>query len=314
MSDESAVRTTRALAAPLRLVAVHAHPDDESSKGAASLAKYAAEGAGVWVVTVTGGERGDILNPKYQPTDEPLTQVRRAEMARAAEILGVEHRWLGFVDSGYHKGSPETWQLPEGCFAAVDIAAPILELVKVLREVRPQVLITYDEEGGYPHADHIRTHDISVAAFDAAADPAYHPEAGAPWQISKLYYLGGFSRDRLAAIDAGMRAYDGTAPYEEWIARMDSSGRPDRSGLVTTRVPVAEYFPQRDAALLAHETQIDPDSRWFIVPRDIEAAAWGTDDYELVKSLVETTVPEDDLFAGLRETVAAVPVAAVKQA
>lgn len=299
------VRHSPAAQAPLRLMAVHAHPDDESSKGAGTLAKYAADGVGVVVVSCTGGERGDILNPNYVPTDEPLTEVRRREMARAAEILGVEHVWLGFVDSGYHEGPPESWDLPEGSFAALDPEIETEALVRVIRHYRPQVLVTYDETGGYPHPDHIRTHVISMAAVAAAADPAAFPQAGPAWQVLKTYYHGGFSRARLVAIDEAMDAYNGTRPNQDWIARLDARGRGDRSSRITTRVPVGEFLAQRDAALLAHATQIDPGSRWFAVPNEVEAAAWGTEDYELALSSVETTVPEDDLFAGVRERVTA---------
>ena len=114
-------RAELAAAAPLRLMAVHAHPDDESSKGAASLAKYAHDGVGVMVVSCTGGERGDILNPKLLDTELDIPTLRITEMARAAEILGVAHSWLGFEDSGYHEGAPETWTLPEGSFGALDV-------------------------------------------------------------------------------------------------------------------------------------------------------------------------------------------------
>lgn len=294
----------QAAAASLRLMAVHAHPDDESSKGAATLAKYAAAGVGVTVVSCTGGERGDILNKRYVPTGEPLAEVRKREMAEAARILGVQHVWLGFEDSGYHEGPAASWQLPSGCFAALDRRIEVEALVRLIRSQRPHVIITYDENGGYPHPDHIRTHQVSVAAFEAAGDPDAFPDAGAPWQVLKLYYHGGFSRKRLVAIDTAMTAYNGTAPFASWIARMDENDRTDRSGKVTTRVEVADYFDARDSALKAHVTQIDPeDGHWFAIPHEVEAAVWGTDDYELARTLVESTLPEDDLFAGIRERV-----------
>ncbi|MEO7125583.1 MAG: mycothiol conjugate amidase Mca [Nakamurella sp.] len=285
-------------------MAVHAHPDDESSKGAATLAKYVADGAGVMVVSCTGGERGDILNKSYVLTNEPLVEVRKREMAATAKILGVQHVWLGFEDSGYHEGSADTWDLPEGCFAALDLEVEVEALVRLIRDFRPQVVITYDENGGYPHPDHIRTHEVSVAAFDAAADPDAFPEAGAPWQALKLYYHGGFSRQRLDAINTAMLAYNGTAPFAGWLERMDRDARADRSAKVTTRVDVSEFLEVRDAALRAHATQISPtEGHWFAVPHEIEAAVWGTDDYELARSLVDSTLPEDDVFAGITERV-----------
>ena len=146
-------------------MAVHAHPDDESSKGAATMARYADEGARVMVVSLTGGERGDILNPAMDLPEihGRMTEVRRDEMARAAAILGVEHEWLGFVDSGLPEGDPLP-PLPEGCFALVPLVESTERLVRVIREFRPHVMTTYDENGGYPHPDHIRCHQVSMAA------------------------------------------------------------------------------------------------------------------------------------------------------
>jgi mycothiol S-conjugate amidase len=287
----------------LRLLAVHAHPDDESSKGAATQAKYADTGVGVMVVSCPGGERGDILNKQYLMTDEPMAEVRKREMAKAADILGVDHVWLGFEDSGYHQGPPESWELPPGCFGSLSPRVETEALVRLVRAFRPHVMITYDEQGGYPHPDHIRCHVISVGAFDAAADPDTFPDAGEPWQVLKLYYHGGFSAQRLQAINEAVRQRTGTGPFDEWISRMREHKRMDRSDRITTRVPVADYFTARDAALRAHETQIDPAAHWFAIPHEVEAEVWGTDDYELARSLVDAPLPEDDLFAGIRERV-----------
>jgi mycothiol S-conjugate amidase len=184
----------------LRLLHVHAHPDDESSKGAATTAKYVAEGAEVVVATCTGGERGSILNPAMDRPDvlADIGTIRAQEMERAREILGVEQVWLGFVDSGLPEGDPLP-PLPDGCFALVDLAEAVAPLVKVIRQFQPHVVTTYDENGGYPHPDHIKCHQISVAAFDAAADPDAYPELGPPWQPLKLYYSFTFHRARMAA-------------------------------------------------------------------------------------------------------------------
>jgi mycothiol S-conjugate amidase len=285
---------------PLRLMTVHAHPDDESSKGAATMARYVDEGHEVMVVTCTGGEAGSILNPAL---DRPevlanMAEIRRQEMARAAEILGVRHRWLGFVDSGLPEGDPKP-PLPEGCFALVPLEEPTEALVRVIREFHPHVLVTYDENGGYPHPDHIRTHEVSVAAFEAAADPDRFAEAGAPWQVLKLYYSHGFSLKRLRAFDEALKARGLESPYAEWIARWED--RPDPGDRVTTRVECADWFGRRDDALRAHATQIDPTSRWFFTPPELQREVWPWEEYELVRSLVPSTTPEDDLFAGLRE-------------
>ncbi|PSL54255.1 mycothiol S-conjugate amidase [Saccharothrix carnea] len=289
----------------LRLMAVHAHPDDESSKGAATMARYVAEGHEVMVVTCTGGEAGSILNPAMDRPDvlENIAEIRRQEMARAAGILGVQHRWLGFVDSGLPEGDPLP-PLPEGCFALVPLEVSTPPLVQVIREFRPHVIVTYDENGGYPHPDHIRCHEVSVAAFDAAGDPERYPELGEPWQPLKLYYSHGFSRAKLLAFHEAMIAEGLESPYAEWLAGWPTD-RPDVIERVTTRVECADYFPVRDEALKAHATQIDPESRWFAVPSEMQRKVWPTEEYELARSLVDSTVPEDDLFAGVQERVTA---------
>src|SRR6478609_1141274 len=200
-------------------MAVHAHPDDESSKGAATTARYAAEGARVMVVTLTGGERGDILNPAMDLPEVHgrIHEIRIDEMRKAAEILGVEQRWLGFVDSGLPEGDPLP-PLPEGCFALEPLEVPTEALVRVIREFKPHVMTTYDENGGYPHPDHIRCHEVSVAAYEAAGDPDRFPDAGEPWQPLKLYYHHGFSRPRMQALHDAMIEHGLESPWAERLA------------------------------------------------------------------------------------------------
>ena len=285
----------------LRLMAVHAHPDDESSKGAATLAKYADKGHRVLVVTLTGGERGDILNPAMDLPDVHgrLAQVRRDEMAKAAEILGVEHHWLGFVDSGLPEGDPLP-PLPEGCFALVPLEEPVERLVRVIREFRPHVLTTYDENGGYPHPDHIRCHEVSVAAYEAAADHRLYPEAGAPWSVSKLYYNHGFLRQRMQLLQDEFAKNGRTGPFGKWLEHWD----PDHdifANRVTTRVECSEYFSQRDDALRAHATQIDPKGDFFHAPIEWQQRLWPTEEFELARSRVPVNLPEDDLFTGIEK-------------
>ncbi|KNB51670.1 mycothiol conjugate amidase Mca [Streptomyces caatingaensis] len=283
----------------LRMMAVHAHPDDESSKGAATMAKYVSEGVDVLVATCTGGERGSILNPKLQGDpyiEEHIHEVRAKEMAEARDILGVKQEWLGYVDSGLPEGDPLP-PLPEGCFALQDVEEAAGTLVKLIREFKPHVITTYDENGGYPHPDHIMTHKISMVAFEAAGDPARYPEAGEPWQPLKLYYNQGFNRQRTQALHDALTERGLESPYGEWLERWDSIGR-DRN--LTTFVPCGDFFEIRDKALVAHATQIDPDGGWFRVPLDIQREVWPTEEYELAKSLVSTSLPEDDLFAGIR--------------
>jgi mycothiol S-conjugate amidase len=279
---------------------VHAHPDDESSKGAAATAKYVAEGVDVHVVTCTGGERGSILNPAMERPEviANLADIRREEMARARDILGVTQDWLGFVDSGWPEGDPKP-PLPEGCFGLVEPDEGAAPLVKLIRQFKPHVLTTYDENGGYPHPDHIQCHVITMRAWELAGDPAASPDAGPPWQPLKLYYQHTFHRDRIVALHEAMLARGLESPYEERLREWKPN--PEHERRVTTRVPCAEYFPIRDQALLAHATQIDPEGAWFAVPLEVHQAAWPTEDFELVQSLVHTDVPEDDLFAGVRE-------------
>ncbi|MET8141855.1 mycothiol conjugate amidase Mca [Sphaerisporangium sp. NPDC005288] len=285
------------MSAPLRLMAVHAHPDDESSKGAATMARYVAEGADVLVCTLTGGERGSILNPKMELPDilENITEVRRQEMERAREILGVRQSFLGFIDSGLPDDESEP--LPEGCFALQPLEVASAPLVAAVREFRPHVILTYDDDGGYPHPDHIMTNKVSVEAFEAAGDPDRYVGLGEPWQPLKLYYHMGFTRARFEALHQAMTERGIGSPYGDWIARWED--RPQKWE-VTTRVPCGEYFETRDRALLAHATQVDPDGFWFVCPRDLQEEIWPTEDYHLARSLVDTDLPEEDLFTGIR--------------
>jgi mycothiol S-conjugate amidase len=285
-------------AEPLRLMAVHAHPDDESSKGAAAMAMYVAEGVDVLVVTCTGGERGDILNPKLAHDPEVLrdiAEVRRREMAAAIRALGVRHEWLGFVDSGLPEGDPLP-PLPAGCFGLEPMHVAAEPLVRLVRSFRPHVMTTYDENGGYPHPDHIMTHRVSVEAFEAAGDPDRYVGHGEPWQPAKLYFNQTFSRARMTAFHEALLHEGLESPFADWITRWEE--REERP--VTTSVPCSEFFEAADRALLAHATQVDPDGAFFAVSRDLRARVWPTEDYELARSHVEVSLPEDDLFAGLR--------------
>jgi len=284
-------------------MAVHAHPDDESSKGAATTARYAAEGVDVLVVSCTGGERGSVLNPAYGEFEGGLDEMhalRRVEMAAAAQALGIQQEWLGFVDSGLPEGDPLP-PLPEGCFALVPLEEAAAPLVELIRRFRPHVVTTYDPSGGYPHPDHIMCHRVSVEAWAAAGDPERYPDRGEPWTPLKLYYNAGFSLPRMRAVHEALLEAGRESPFGEWIESREAREIPQRE--VTTRIECADYFDQRDAALRAHATQIDPDGFFFAVPREVELARWSTEEYELAESRVPTNLPEDDLFAGIRETV-----------
>ena len=288
----------------LRLMCVHAHPDDESSKGAATTARYAREGVDVLVVTLTDGSRGSVLNPAMDSPEvaADITAVRRREMERAREILGVRQVFLGFVDSGLPEGDPLP-PLPEGCFAVGDVEEQTRALVEVVRRERPHVMTTYDETGGYPHPDHVRCHVVSVAAFEAAGDPDRFPDAGEPWQPLKLYYNLTFHKSRLEKLHQAMLAAKLDSPYAEWLVSWED--KPEDAERLTTSVPCSQWFPVRDAALIAHATQVDPTGRWFAVPVELQQETWPYEDFQLARSLVDTALPEDDLFAGVRDRVSA---------
>ncbi len=285
-------------------MAVHAHPDDESSKGAATTAKYAAEGNDVLVVTLTGGERGSILNPAMDVPGilDRIDEVRREEMAEAARALGVRQHWLGFVDSGLPEGDPLP-PLPEGSFALVPLEEATEALVRVVREFKPHVMTTYDENGGYPHPDHIMCHKVSVAAFEAAGDPERFPDAGAPWTPLKLYYDHGFSIQRMEVFAEEFERIGEPFPMQEWLDRFRAMAaeRGDIMGRVTTQIECGKYFPQRDDALRAHATQIDPNGAFFAIPMEMQQRLWPTEEFELARTRVRTEIPETDLFAGIRE-------------
>ena len=280
-------------------MAVHAHPDDESSKGAASTVRYVREGVEVMVVTCPDGGQGSLLDPRLADDPRPLADIvawRREEMARAAEILGVRHEWLGFPDSGLPEGDPLP-PLPEGSFALLPIEVAAEPLVRLIRSFRPHVITTYDEQGGYPHPDHIRTHEISMFAYDAAADPAQFPDAGQPWRTPKLYYHVAFDRKRLRAMHDAAVAAGINSPFADRIAEWAEEDHPDRA---TARVECADWFEERDRALLSHASQVDPDGFFFSIPLEVQRSAWPTEDFELARSTVPTEDFEDDLFAGLR--------------
>ncbi|MDN8625897.1 mycothiol conjugate amidase Mca [Corynebacterium ureicelerivorans] len=285
----------------LRLMAIHAHPDDESSKGAATMAKYDAEGNRVLVVTCTDGRRGDVLNPAM---DRPgvldnILDVRREEMARAAAALGVEHVWLGYEDSGLPEGDPLP-PLPEGSFAVQDPEDVAVKIVEQIREFRPHVIITYDENGGYPHPDHLMVHAVSMIAWERAGDPDFAPEAGAPWTPLKLYYSHGFILQRMKLLQERLIQRGQKSPYELMIKRWEEN-EGDVFDRVTTQVECAAYFQQRADALTAHATQIDPAGAFLASPVEDQQEVWPTEEFELAASRVDTTLPETDLFAGIEE-------------
>jgi mycothiol S-conjugate amidase len=282
----------------LRLLAVHAHPDDESSKGPASVRKYHDQGVRAVLVCCTGGEAGDILNPAMDRPEvrADLHAIRMEELRRATDIIGYDEvLMLGYRDSGM-KDSPEN-EDPR-CFARADFDDAVGKLVEIIRRVRPHVIATYaDDRDFYPHPDHLQVHAISIPAFDAAADPDAFPGRGEPWQPLKLYYYA-WSRARIKAMHDKFLELGLESPFGAWFER------PDRDDRITTKVDVTDYDHIRRDALLAHATQIDPTSPfWFGLPPDVARGLYPFEDYVLARSLVDSTLPEDDLFAGVRERV-----------
>jgi len=279
-----------------RLLAVHAHPDDESSKGAATYAYYRSTGARVCVVSCTGGERGDVQNAALEPramAERDMAGLRRIEMAAAQKALDIEHVWLGYEDSGL----PENGEaLPANCFALIPLEISAAPLVKIIREFRPHVLITYDENGGYPHPDHIRTHELSMFAWRAAADASLYPEAGPAWHIPKVYYDRIFNGPKMTAIYDALVSIGNprAASMIDMVTRMGQA-----PSLATSHVPVGDFLEARDTALRSHASQVAPDHEFFFWPNDVQRQAWPYEDFQLVESSVPTTHPEHDLFAGI---------------
>jgi mycothiol S-conjugate amidase len=281
----------------LTLLSVHAHPDDEASKGAGTVARYSSEGAHTVLVCATGGEAGDILNPEMDKPEvrENLHSVRMEELAEAARIIGYDEVvMLGYRDSGMpdseHNSHPD-------CFAQADLGEATGRLVAIIRRTRPQVIITYgDDQKGYPHPDHLRVHDVSVAAFEAAGDPDAYPWAGPPYQPLKLYYSV-WSRKRIKAMHEKFLELGLESPFDDnWFKR------PSQDDRVTTSIDISGSADVRADALLAHRTQVDPNSKfWFGIPPEVQRGIHPFDDYIRARSLVDSELPEDDLFSGVRE-------------
>jgi len=282
----------------LCILTVHAHPDDEASKGAGTIAKYHAAGVHTVLVTCTGGEEGDILNPVMDTPEvrADIGGVRRRELDLSAEIIGYDEVvLLGYRDSGMQGTKANS---DPRAFAAHPLEETVERLVAEIRRVRPQVIITYgDGHEHYPHPDHIRVHEISVAAFDASGDESAFPTAGQAYQPVKMYYSV-WSRARIVATHAKFLELGLESPFDEgWLER---PGEEDR---ITTSIDLTGFEDVRRLALLAHATQVDPSSRyWFGLPPEIMKTIHPFDDYILARSDVATELPEDDLFAGVRLT------------
>ena len=291
------------------LLTVHAHPDDEASKGAGSVARYHADGVHTVLVCCTGGEEGEILNPALDTPEvhRDLAAVRRQELDRATAIIGYDELvMLGYRDSGM--ADSEANANPE-CFAAAPMEEATERLVAVIRRCRPQAMVIYgDDQTGYPHPDHLRVHDAGLAAFLAAGDPEQFPDSGEAYQPAKLYYTV-HSAARFRAIHDKFEELGLESPFDEaWRDRWDSM--PD--DVPTTVIDITGHTDVRRLALLAHATQVDPESKfWFGLPPEVMGTIQPHDDYRLallgapdgtVSAYEWDGVVETDLFAGVPAT------------
>ncbi|CAI9409563.1 N-acetyl-1-D-myo-inositol-2-amino-2-deoxy-alpha-D-glucopyranoside deacetylase [Nocardioides sp. T2.26MG-1] len=302
------------MSADQRLLLVHAHPDDESIGQGATMAKYAAEGRGVTLVTCTGGEMGEILVPELEhlaaDQEDRLGEHRRGELAEAMKALGVtDHRYLGgfgtYRDSGM-KWHDDGHAIPaddihENAFWHADLTEAADHLVEVIREVRPQVLVTYDQFGGYGHPDHIQAHRVATYAAALAAVPTYRKDLGEGWDIPKIYW-GAMSESRMRAGLRALRDAGDTTSFEG----MDPDGplphfvTPDED--LAAVVDAQDYVDQKMAALKAHATQITADGPFFALSNNLGSVAWGVEFFRIAKGTrgeLNEDGLETDLFAGL---------------
>ncbi|WP_432477292.1 N-acetyl-1-D-myo-inositol-2-amino-2-deoxy-alpha-D-glucopyranoside deacetylase [Nocardioides sp. GXQ0305] len=295
-----------------RLLLVHAHPDDETINNGATMAKYVAEGVGVTLVTCTAGEMGEVLVPDLHhlahDNDGGLGEHRRTELAAALQVLGVtDQRWLGgfgtFHDSGMawhedgHAIAAEV--VPENAFWHADLVEAADHLVAVIREVRPQVLVTYDEFGGYGHPDHVQAHRVATYAADLAGVGSYKLELGEPWEVAKVYWCA-TSEDLMRESIRALRAAGDTETFQE----MDPDGdlgpffTPD--ALISTRIDGAAHVERKMSALAEHRTQVEQDGPFF-QGAESGHAFWAEECYRIARGEARRGPDgvETDLFAGL---------------
>ncbi|MFE9686308.1 N-acetyl-1-D-myo-inositol-2-amino-2-deoxy-alpha-D-glucopyranoside deacetylase [Streptomyces sp. NPDC006285] len=285
-----------------RLLLVHAHPDDEAINNGATMARYAALGAQVTLVTCTLGEQGEVIPPGLAHlSGQDLGEHRLAELAEAMRELGVrDTRSLGgpgrYQDSGM-MGVPEN-DNPR-CFWRADVDEAAADLVRVIREVRPQVLVTYDPNGGYGHPDHIQAHRVAMRAADLAAEPDFRRDLGEPWAIAKIYWN---RVPRSVAEEGFARLTDvlDDLPFPARAAIDDVPGVVDDS-VITTEIDGTAHAAAKAAAMRAHATQIEVAEPWFALSNRLAQPLFPVEYYELVRGERGGPARETDLFAGIAE-------------
>jgi mycothiol S-conjugate amidase len=263
-------------------------------------ARYVDEGAEVVLVTCTGGEAGEVLNEKIGPVSaEELPVVRERELAAAVEAIGFTRtHHLGERDSGWHEDLDAVPPDLE-CFWNAPLDRPAGRLAAIVRAERPHVVVTYPPDGGYPHPDHIRTHDVTMRAVELAADPDADV-GGEPWRVARVVGTTVFTSSHLRALHEAMLAAGLDSPYAEWLEGDEPRPQRDSDRLpIAARIDVADWFDRRDAALRAHATQVDPDGAWFAVPRDIEREAWPFESFVALVPAEVDGAPLDDLFGDI---------------
>jgi N-acetyl-1-D-myo-inositol-2-amino-2-deoxy-alpha-D-glucopyranoside deacetylase len=279
------------------LVLVHAHPDDESMQTGGTMARYAADGVHVCLITCTNGDVGEIAEvPDLGPLEElapRLGEIRRDELEEACRRLGqIDLRMLGFHDSGMD-GTPENDD-PKA-FVNQPLDQPVRMIVEILRELKPQVLITYNERGFYGHPDHIRAHEAAIAGVAAAKDPAYAPELGEPHAVSKIYY----NAVPTSLLHAGRKlAQEMLENADEFLSDDDITLIGTDDAIVTTEIDVTDWVKTKFYALEAHRTQLGTTQGWFDIPDDVKSLMFGVEFYVLTGS-VEDGQRENDLFEGI---------------
>lgn len=289
-----------------RMLLVHAHPDDESIGTGATMARYVAEGVHVCLVTCTLGEEGEVLVPDLvhlaADAEDRLGEHRHGELAAAMAELGVtDWRLLGgpgrYRDSGM-VGTPANER--PGVFWRADLLEAATALVEVIRDLRPQVLVTYDDVGGYGHPDHIQAHRVAMYAVVLAAAPGFRRDLGPAWDIPKIYWTA-FPRGVVRAGIEALRAQGESTGF----AAMDPEDIPFAidDDLVTTAVDASGWLDAKMAALRAHATQVAVDGGFFALADNVGAEAFGTEYFRLVRGApggpVDAQGRETDLFAGL---------------